>query len=93
MCRIGSAVLLNLYSLPSTILVAYAIVIGYSVTWFTNTAFLLGARWGWITRMYWLFDLFMGLVIFLPLFVISFFRVRQRSHAATPARLRACLRA
>jgi hypothetical protein len=75
--RIGSAVLLNLYSLPSTIIVAYAIVIGYSVAWFTNTAFYLGARWGWITRLYWLYDLVLGLVIITPLFVISFFRVRK----------------
>lgn len=75
--RIGSALLLNLYSLPATILVAYAIVIGYSIAWFTNTAFYLGARWGWITRLYWLFDLVLGLIIFTPLFVISFFRVRN----------------
>ncbi len=75
--RIGSAVLLNLYSLPATILVAYAIVIGYSVAWFTNTAFYLGARWDWITRLYWLYDLVLGLVIITPLFLISFFRVRQ----------------
>lgn len=77
--RIGSAVLLNLYSLPATILVAYAIVIGYSVAWFTNTAFYFGARWAWIIRFYWLCDLIMGLVIIAPLFLISFFRVSDSS--------------
>ena len=77
--RIGSAVLLNLYSLPATILVAYAIVIGYSVAWFANTAFYVGARWAWIMRFYWLCDLIMGLVIIAPLFLISFFRVSDWS--------------
>ena len=82
--------LLKLYSLPSTILVAYAIVIGYSVTWFTNTAFYLGARWGWITRLYWLYDLVLGLVIFAPLFMVSFFRVRTPTELTAPTRLPCC---
>eukprot|EP01048_Picozoa_sp_COSAG05_P009753 COSAG05_NODE_819_length_7130_cov_2.161855_1_plen_58_part_00 len=43
----------------------------------TNTCFYLGARWEWISRLYWLVDLIIGLVIFIPLFSIAIFRVRQ----------------
>ena len=60
----------------ATILVTYAVVIGYGLAWFCNTAFYLGARWAWITKLYWLFDITIGLIIFCPLFLVSFLRVR-----------------
>ena len=46
----------------ATILVTYAVVIGYGLAWFCNTAFYLGARWAWITKLYWLFDITIGLI-------------------------------
>jgi hypothetical protein len=75
-----TGLILHLYSMPAEILWCYVIVVAYTAAFTTNCCFYLGARWSWITRMYWLIDLIVGLLIFLPLFLISIFRICDSVH-------------
>ena len=61
--------------MPTEILWCYIVVVAYLLAWVTNTCFYLGARWAWMARLYWLTDLLIGFIIFVPLFAISIFRV------------------
>jgi len=75
-----TALILRLYSMPAEFLWMYLIVLAYTMAFVTNTCFYLGARWEWITRLYWLVDLIIGLIIFIPLFSIAIFRVCDSVH-------------
>jgi hypothetical protein len=94
--RVISGLVMENYAISMQFVAVLPVVFGYMLAWATNTCFLLGARWNWITRMYWVMDLVTGLVIFTPLFIISIFRVRwpprPARHPAARAGPRMCPR-